>query len=59
MALKGKVPKEAHITFLPAVSTQRYLEKLRKVNFNLTDKSLAKRDNLLPLVLFWTRLRGI
>lgn len=59
MALKGKVPKEAHISYLPAVSTRRFLEKLRRVNFSLTDKSLAKRDHLLPLVLYWNRLVGI
>lgn len=59
LALKEKVPKEAHISFLPAVSTCRFLERLRKSNFNLTDKSLGKRDNLLPFVLLWRRFVGI
>ncbi|KAG5684885.1 hypothetical protein PVAND_014095 [Polypedilum vanderplanki] len=59
IALMSKVPKEAKILFLPMVSTKRFLEKLRKVNFNLTDKSIGKRDNLLPLVLYWNKFKGL
>ena len=59
LSLKEKAPKDAHISFLPAVSTKRFLERLRVANFNLTDKSLGKRDNLLPLALYWKRLVGV
>jgi NADH dehydrogenase [ubiquinone] 1 alpha subcomplex assembly factor 6 len=59
LALKVKIPKEARISFLPAVSTQRFLERLRRVNFSLTDKRLGKRDHLLPFALYWKKLVGI
>lgn len=58
-ALMSKVPKEGKITFFPSIPTKRYLERLRRVNFNLTDKSLGTRDNLLPLVLYWNKLKGL
>lgn len=57
--LMPKVPKDGRIVFLPSVSTNRFLIKLQKVNFNLTDKKLGKRDNLLPLVLYWNKLKGL
>jgi NADH dehydrogenase [ubiquinone] 1 alpha subcomplex assembly factor 6 len=57
--LMSKVPKEAKIAFLPSIPTKRFLERLRTVNFNLTDKRLGKRDNLLPLVLYWNKIRGL
>lgn len=59
LKLMPKVPKESKIVFLPAVTCMRYLEKLRKANFNLTDKSLGSRDNLLPLALYWNRFKGL
>lgn len=59
IALLPKVPKEAVIVFLSLVTSRRYLERLRKVNFNLTDKSLGVRDSMLPLALYWNKLKGI
>lgn len=58
LALMSKVPKESKIVFLPAVTSRRYLERLRRVRFNLTDKQLATRDNLLPLVLYWNKFKS-
>lgn len=58
-ALLLKVPKDSKIAFFPRFPTKRFLERLRRVNFNLTDKSIGKRDNLLPLVLYWNRLKGL
>jgi NADH dehydrogenase [ubiquinone] 1 alpha subcomplex assembly factor 6 len=58
-ALMPKVPKEARISFLPMIATKRFLEKLRRVSFNLTDKSVGKRDSMLPLVLYWNKFKGL
>lgn len=57
LALMSSVPKESKVTFLPSVTCSRYLERLRRVNFNLVDKSIVARDNLLPLALYWNRFR--
>lgn len=57
LALMSSVPKESKILFLPAVTTQRFLERLRRVNFSLTDKTLGVRDSLLPLTLYWNKFR--
>ena len=57
-ALMSKVPKESKIVFLPSVTSRRFLERLRRVNFNLTDKSLGVRDNLLPLTLYWNKFKN-
>ena len=59
LKLIPNVPNESKIVFLPVVTCMRYLEKLRKANFNLTDKSLVLRDNLLPLALYWKSLKGL
>lgn len=57
LALLTQVPKQSKILFLPSVTSQRYLERLRRANFNLIDKSLGVRDNLLPLALYWNKFR--
>lgn len=59
LALMGKVPKESKIAFLPAVAVRRYLERLRKSNFHLSEKALGVRDNLLPLALYWNKFKGL
>ncbi|KAL7027262.1 hypothetical protein ACKWTF_005383 [Chironomus riparius] len=57
--LISKIPKEGKMAFLPLISTKRFLEKLQKVNFNLNDKALSRRDSLLPLVLYWNKIKGL
>lgn len=57
LALLPQVPKESKIVFLPSVTNRRFLERLRRVNFNLTDKSIGVRDSLLPLTLYWNKFR--
>ncbi|XP_039441352.1 NADH dehydrogenase (ubiquinone) complex I, assembly factor 6 homolog [Culex pipiens pallens] len=57
-ALWGSVPKEARPVFLPAVTTGRFLERLRRVNFHLTDSSLLQSDAMLPLAIYWGNFRG-
>lgn len=59
LALMSKVPKESKIAFLPKVPVQRYLERLRRVNFNLVNKTLGNRDNLLPFALYWSKLKDL
>lgn len=58
LALMAKVPKESKVIFLPAVTSQRYLERLRRSNFNLADKALGTRDNLLPFSLYWNKFKS-
>jgi len=57
LALMSQVPRESKILFLPSVTCQRFLERLRRVDFSLTDKSLGVRDTMLPLTLYWNKFR--
>uniref|UniRef100_A0A182KC83 NADH dehydrogenase (Ubiquinone) complex I, assembly factor 6 n=1 Tax=Anopheles christyi TaxID=43041 RepID=A0A182KC83_9DIPT len=52
------VPRPVKPIFLPCVSIERYLHRLRLANFHLTDASVMRTDSLLPLVLYWRKLRG-
>ncbi|XP_058817645.1 NADH dehydrogenase (ubiquinone) complex I, assembly factor 6 homolog [Topomyia yanbarensis] len=56
--LWGSVPKQVRPVFLPAVATGRFLERLRRANFHLTDPRLAQSDFLLPLLYYWSYFRG-
>lgn len=42
---------------LPAIAIARYLERLRRCNFQLGHSSLVQRDGFLPLAYFWNYLR--
>lgn len=55
--LSDKVPAKAKPIFLPAVAIGRFLERLRRANFQLNDPSVMKRDSFLPLVIYWKRFR--
>lgn len=55
--LSNKVPSAARNVFLPALSVDRFLNRLRLNNFQLYSNRLAKRDGLLALVYFWNNLR--
>lgn len=52
------VPKQAKPVFLPGVTIGRFLERLRRTNFHLTDSNLLRSDSLLPLSLYWNYFRG-
>lgn len=56
--LAGSVPKQAKPVLLPGVATGRYLERLRRANFHLTDSRLLQKDAMLPLVIYWNHFRG-
>lgn len=55
--LSHNVPAEAKILFLPAIAIERYLERLRLANFNLRDVNVRRRDSLLPIYLYWNKIR--
>ncbi|XP_069677054.1 NADH dehydrogenase (ubiquinone) complex I, assembly factor 6 isoform X2 [Periplaneta americana] len=57
-SLKNTVPKSAYTVFLPAVTVDLYLEKLRVRDFDVFSPSLQQRNNSVPLVLFWNKLRS-
>ncbi|XP_050076284.1 NADH dehydrogenase (ubiquinone) complex I, assembly factor 6 homolog [Anopheles maculipalpis] len=52
------VPRTVKPIFLPAVTIERYLQRLRLANFHLTDPTVMRTDSLLPLVLYWRKLLG-
>ncbi|KOC66745.1 NADH dehydrogenase (ubiquinone) complex I, assembly factor 6 [Habropoda laboriosa] len=52
ISLKSNVGKKANLIFLPIICLQKYLEELRRVDFNIFDAKLYRKDNLLPLYLF-------
>ncbi|KAH8316872.1 hypothetical protein KR067_007206 [Drosophila pandora] len=54
--LHDQVPRLVRKIFLSAVSTEGYLERLRRANFQLTHKSCVGRDSMLPARLFWKSL---
>lgn len=53
--LKKNVPKEAVVLFLPSAATDSYLERLRKVDFDVFHPNLQRRNHLLPVTLYWQR----
>uniref|UniRef100_A0A182N0H7 NADH dehydrogenase (Ubiquinone) complex I, assembly factor 6 n=1 Tax=Anopheles dirus TaxID=7168 RepID=A0A182N0H7_9DIPT len=56
--LLATVPRPVRPVFLPVVAVGRYLDRLRLANFHLTDPGVMRTDSLLPLVLYWRKLRG-
>lgn len=54
--LKSSLPKESNIIFLPAVSIESYLERLRKVDFDVFHPNLQRRNNMLAVSLYWRKL---
>ncbi|XP_011178991.2 NADH dehydrogenase (ubiquinone) complex I, assembly factor 6 homolog [Zeugodacus cucurbitae] len=56
-SLIDKVPKDVRKFFLPSIAVERYLERLRKSKFRLTDQRCLQRDSMLPISLYWCNLR--
>ncbi|XP_011209942.2 NADH dehydrogenase (ubiquinone) complex I, assembly factor 6 homolog [Bactrocera dorsalis] len=56
-SLMDKVPKEVRKFFLPSIAVERYLERLRKSKFRLTDQRCLQRDSMLPMSLYWSNMR--
>lgn len=57
-SLMNTVPKEAKVGLMTAVSTVSYLERLRRVDFNIYDGRLMERNNLLPWLFWWNNFRN-
>ncbi|XP_004529557.1 NADH dehydrogenase (ubiquinone) complex I, assembly factor 6 homolog [Ceratitis capitata] len=57
-SLIDKVPKSVRKVFLPSIAVERYLERLRKSNFRLTDQRCLQRDSMLPISLYWNNFRS-
>lgn len=55
-SLKKSCPKEASTLFLPAVCINAYLERLRKIDFDIFNEKLRKRNNVLHIQLYWNKL---
>ncbi|XP_017886003.1 NADH dehydrogenase (ubiquinone) complex I, assembly factor 6 [Ceratina calcarata] len=53
ISLKSKVEKKGKTIFLPIICLQKYFDELRKADFNIFDARLQRKDNLLPLHLYW------
>ncbi|KAF8458552.1 Squalene/phytoene synthase-domain-containing protein [Kalaharituber pfeilii] len=45
-------------TFMSAVPTKKFLKRLEKVDFDIFDKSLSKKDWLLPWSAYWAYRKG-
>lgn len=56
-ALMKDVPPAARIGLLPEVTISSYLRFLQNSDFDVFDSSLQKRNHLLPLHLWWAKVR--
>lgn len=56
-SLKSKLPSSVFPLCLPSLPVHCYLERLRRVDFNLFHPQLKLTDGLLPLKLWWARFR--
>lgn len=56
-SLKKGVPNDVKLVYLPAVASSAYLEKLRRADFNVFDSRLRLRNGLLPLSLWWHKVK--
>ena len=55
-SLKDKVHKSNNVIFMPFMIVETYLESLRRIDFNVFDPNLQKKDNLLPAKLCWRKI---
>ena len=53
--MKKQIKKDSCIVFLPTVIIENYLHKLQKADFDIFHAGLQKRDNLLPIKLYWNK----
>ncbi|KAH0564169.1 NADH dehydrogenase (ubiquinone) complex I, assembly factor 6 [Cotesia glomerata] len=54
--LRKNIKMNLDYIFLPAVIVERYLKKLQYVDFNIFDKRLHIKENMLPFKLLWEKL---
>jgi len=51
------VPKESRIVLLPGISTGIFLKGLQVADFDIFDPKLQQRNNWLPILLWWSKLK--
>ncbi|XP_014210744.1 NADH dehydrogenase (ubiquinone) complex I, assembly factor 6 [Copidosoma floridanum] len=56
LSMKKQIKKESRIIFLSSTIVGNYLEKLQRADFDIFDPKLSKRNNVLPLQLYWNKL---
>jgi len=56
LSMKNQIKKESRVIFLSSTIIESYLEKLRRADFDIFNSNLHKRNNLLPLQLYWNKL---
>ncbi|XP_065285557.1 NADH dehydrogenase (ubiquinone) complex I, assembly factor 6 [Dermacentor albipictus] len=56
-SLKKDIPRDVRLVYLPAVASNAYLERLRHADFNVYDGRLHVRNGLLPLSLWWHKVK--
>ncbi|XP_042219033.1 NADH dehydrogenase (ubiquinone) complex I, assembly factor 6-like isoform X6 [Homarus americanus] len=49
------VPKKARICLLPSVAVATYLKALQRVQFDVFDSTLQRRNNKLPYLMLWAK----
>lgn len=55
--LANNLESSQKVYLLPAIAISRYLERLRRCDFDLSHASLGKSDGLLPLAYIWNYIR--
>lgn len=56
-SLQKKLPKNCNSLFLPAVPVRMFLNNLEKANFYIYEPSLSRKNGLLPLYLYWKKIK--
>ncbi|CAL4060580.1 unnamed protein product, partial [Meganyctiphanes norvegica] len=51
------VPKESRVALLPGICTGAYLKALQMADFDIFDPKLQQRNNWLPFLLWWSKLK--
>lgn len=55
-SLKKTARKDLNVIFLPTVCVENYLEELKKVDFDVFNPALQRRNGILPLQLLWRKI---
>ncbi|XP_058064141.1 NADH dehydrogenase (ubiquinone) complex I, assembly factor 6 homolog [Anopheles bellator] len=56
--LMETLPRQIKPIFLPGVVVERFLNRLRLADFDISNPRVTQTDSLLPLVLYWRKFRG-
>ena len=53
LKLIKQIDRQNRLIFLPLISTENYLKRLEKSNFNIFDPKLSIRNGFLPFILWY------